>query len=78
MPAFAVRLIDKDVCSYPWYLPCLIPPRPCPRSRHQSPHPQVVIEDIRALLAKQELPYQGFDMFEGESHNIKERLELGE
>eukprot|EP00904_Undaria_pinnatifida_P006117 jgi/Undpi1/2635/HiC_scaffold_13.g06014.m1 len=31
----------------------------------------VVVDDIKALLADRPLPYQGFDMFEGEDHNIK-------
>lgn len=36
---------------------------------------QVVVEDIRALLAEKDLPYKGFDMFEGEDHNIKTQIE---
>lgn len=32
---------------------------------------QVVVDDIKALLADRPLPYQGFDMFEGEDHNVK-------
>lgn len=36
---------------------------------------QVVVEDIQALVAGKDLPYKGFDMFEGEEHNIKIQLE---
>lgn len=37
---------------------------------------QVVVEDIKALLAGRPLPYQGFDMFEGEDHNIKGQVQI--
>ncbi|CAM9683237.1 unnamed protein product [Pylaiella littoralis] len=36
----------------------------------------VVVDDIRALLAGRPLPFKGFDMFEGEDHNIKGQIEI--
>ncbi|CAM9382951.1 unnamed protein product [Ascophyllum nodosum] len=36
---------------------------------------EVVVDDIKALLAGHPLPYTGFDMFEGEDHNIKGQIE---
>eukprot|EP00752_Nemacystus_decipiens_P011426 g10147.t1 len=36
----------------------------------------VVVDDIKALLAGRPLPYKGFDMFEGEDHNIKGQIEI--
>ena len=37
---------------------------------------QVVVDDIKALLAGRPLPYKGFDMFDGEDHNIKGQIEI--
>lgn len=37
---------------------------------------QVVVDDIKALLAGRPLPFKGFDMFEGEDHNIKGQIEI--
>lgn len=37
---------------------------------------QVVVDDIKALLAGGPLPYKGFDMFEGEDHNIKGQIQI--
>ncbi|CBN79979.1 thioredoxin-like protein [Ectocarpus siliculosus] len=36
----------------------------------------VVVDDIKALLAGRPLPFKGFDMFEGEDHNIKGQIEI--
>lgn len=37
---------------------------------------QVVVDDIKAMLADRPLPYTGFDLFEGEDHNIKGQIEM--
>lgn len=37
---------------------------------------QVVVADIKALLAGKDLPYKGFDMFEGEDHNIRGQVQI--
>lgn len=37
---------------------------------------QVVVDDIKALLAGRPLPFKGFDMFEGEDHNIKGQIQI--
>ncbi|CAM9926314.1 unnamed protein product, partial [Sphacelaria rigidula] len=37
---------------------------------------EVIVDDIKALLANKELPYKGFDMFEGENHNIVGQVQI--
>lgn len=37
---------------------------------------QVVVDDIKAMLADNPLPYTGFDLFKGEDHNIKGKIEM--
>lgn len=36
----------------------------------------MIVDDIKALVAGKDLPYKGFDMFEGEDHNIKGQVEI--
>lgn len=62
------------LCLYPLFSPSITP---CCTFRARDVCPeQVVVDDIKALLAGRPLPYKGFDMFEGEDHNIRGQIQI--
>lgn len=53
---------QQSICSY--------------HNAHPHCDAQVLVADIEALLEGRPLPYHGFDMFEGEDHNIRGQVQM--